>query len=155
MAKMSQSIFVGQKAREIDYRELAADLVSKRVAAIVVNTNAAPFAISATKSIPIVFVIGSVDPVAVGFVPNLHHPGGNVTGVTFSNEGLVSKRLEILHDLVPSAETVALLVDPEYFRAEAEQRQLNIGGRALRQKVVVFKASNDREIDAAFTAMTR
>src|SRR5262245_38131157 len=135
--------------------ELAADLVRKRVAAIVVNTNAAPFAISATKSIPIVFVIGSVDPVAVGFVPNLNHPGGNVTGVSFSNEGLVAKRLEILHELVPKAETVALLVDPEYFRSEAELHQLDIGGRALGQKVVVFKASNDREIEAAFTAMAQ
>jgi putative tryptophan/tyrosine transport system substrate-binding protein len=135
--------------------ELTADLVRKRVAAIVVNTDAAPFAISATKSIPIVFVIGSTDPVAVGFVPNLNHPGGNVTGVSFSNEGLVSKRLEILHELVPKAETVALLVDPEYMRAEAELRQLNLGGRALRQKVVVFKASNDREIDAAFTAIAQ
>jgi ABC-type uncharacterized transport system substrate-binding protein len=135
--------------------ELAADLVRKRVAAIVVNTDAAPFAISATKSIPIVFVIGSVDPVAAGFVPNLNHPGANVTGVTFSNEGLVSKRLEILHDLLPNAETVALLVNPEYFRAEAELRELNMGGRALRQKFVVFKASNDREIDAAFTAIAK
>jgi putative ABC transport system substrate-binding protein len=135
--------------------ELAADLVRKRVAAIVVNTNAAPYAISATKSIPIVFVIGSVDPVAVGFVPNLNHPGGNVTGVTFSNEELAAKRLEILHDLVPNAETVALLIDPEYLRAEAELRELNVGGRALRQKVVVFKASNDREIDAAFTALAQ
>ena len=62
--------------------ELAADLVRKRVAAIVVNTNAAPFAISATKSIPIVLVIG-IDPIAAGFVPNLNHPGGNVTGVSF------------------------------------------------------------------------
>jgi putative ABC transport system substrate-binding protein len=134
--------------------ELAADLVRKRVAAIVVNTDAAPFAISATRSIPIVFVIGSTDPVAVGFVPNLNHPSGNVTGVSFSNEGLVSKRLEILHELVPNAETVALLVDPEYMRAEAELRQLNLGGRALRQKVVVFK-DNDREIDAAFTAIAQ
>jgi putative ABC transport system substrate-binding protein len=133
--------------------ELAADLVRKRVAAIVVNTNAAPFAISATKSIPIVFVIGSIDPVAVGFVPNLNHPGGNVTGVSFSNEGTL--RLEALHELVPKAETVALLVDPEYFRSEAELRQLDMGGRALGQKVVVFKASNDREIDAAFTAMAQ
>jgi putative ABC transport system substrate-binding protein len=135
--------------------ELAADLVRKRVAAIVVNTDAAPFAISATKSIPIVFVIGSVDPVAVGFVPKLNHPGGNVTGVSFSNEGLASKRLEILHELVPNAETVALLIDPEYLRAEAELRELNMGGRALGQKVVIFKASNDREIDAAFTAMAQ
>ena len=65
--------------------ELAADLVRKRVAAIVVNTNAVPFAISATKSIPIVFVTGR-DPIAVGFVPNLNHPGGNVTGVSFLHE---------------------------------------------------------------------
>jgi putative ABC transport system substrate-binding protein len=62
--------------------ELAADLVRKRVAAIVVNTNAAPFGISAPKSIPIVLVIG-IDPVAAGFIPNLNHPGGNVTGVNF------------------------------------------------------------------------
>jgi putative ABC transport system substrate-binding protein len=72
--------------------ELAADLVRKRVAAIVTNTNATPFAIAATKSIPIVFVTGS-DPVVAGFVPSLNHPGGNVTGVSFFNEGLISKRL--------------------------------------------------------------
>src|SRR3974390_3017815 len=74
--------------------ELAADLVRKRVAAIVTNTNATPYAIAATKSIPIVFVTGG-DPVTAGFVPNLNHPGGNVTGVSFFNEGLISKRLEI------------------------------------------------------------
>ena len=98
--------------------ELAADLVRKRAAAIVVNTHAAPFAIAATKSIPIVFVTGS-DPIATGFVQNLNHPGGNVTGVSFFNEPLGSKRLEILHELVPKAETVALLVDPDYFRGDA------------------------------------
>jgi putative tryptophan/tyrosine transport system substrate-binding protein len=134
--------------------ELAADLVRKRVAAIVANTNTAPYAISATKSIPIVFVTG-LDPVAAGFVPNLNHPGGNVTGVSFLHEALASKRLEILHELVPKAETVALLIDPDYFRAEAELHELDMGGRALGQKVVVFKASNDREIDAAFTAMVQ
>src|SRR5262245_37231444 len=134
--------------------ELAADLVRKRVAAIVANTNATPYAIAATKSIPIVFVTGS-DPVAAGFVPNLNHPGGNVTGVSFFNEGLISKRLEILHELVPKAESIGLLVDPDFLRAEAELRELDKGGRALGQKVVVFKASNDREIDAAFTAVAQ
>jgi len=134
--------------------EFAADLVRKRAAAIVANTNATPFAISATKSIPIVFVTGS-DPVAAGFVPNLNHPGGNVTGVSFFNEGLISKRLEILHELVPKAETIALLVDPNYFRAETELRELDIGGQALGQKVIVFKAGSDREIDAAFTAIAQ
>jgi putative ABC transport system substrate-binding protein len=134
--------------------DLAADLVRKRVAVIVTNTNAAPYAISATKSIPIVFVTGS-DPVATGFVQNLNHPGGNVTGVSFFNEPLGSKRLEILHELVPNADTVALVIDPDYFRGEAELRELDKGGQALGQKVVVFKASNDREIDAAFTAIAQ
>src|SRR5499433_1487939 len=130
--------------------DLAADLVRKRVAAIVANTDATPYAISATKSIPIVFVTGR-DPTAAGFVPNLNHPGGNVTGVSFFNEALTSKRLEILHELVPKAETVALLVDPDHLRVEADLRELDKGGQALGQKVLVFKASNDREIDAAFT----
>jgi putative ABC transport system substrate-binding protein len=128
--------------------ELAADLVRKRVAAIVANTNAAPYAISATKRIPIIFVSG-LDPVAAGFVPNLNHPGGNVTGVSFFAGPLTSKRLEILHELVPQAETIALLLDPE----RPELRELDASGRAQGQKVMVFKASNDREIDAAFTAM--
>jgi putative ABC transport system substrate-binding protein len=134
--------------------EFAADLVRKRAAAIVANTNATPFVISATKSIPIVFVTGS-DPVAAGFVPNLNHPGGNVTGVSFFNEGLISKRLEILHELVPKAEAIALLVDPNYFRAETELRELNMGGQALGQKVIVLKASSEREIDAAFAAIAQ
>ena len=134
--------------------EFAADLVRKRAAAIVANTNATPFVISATKSIPIVFVTGS-DPVAAGFVPNLNHPGGNVTGVSFFNEGLISKRLEILHELVPKAETIALLVDPNYFRAEAELRELDTSSQALGQKVIVYKASSDREIDAAFAAIAQ
>ena len=129
-------------------------MVRKRVAAIVANTNGTPYAIAATKSIPIVFVTGS-DPVAAGFVPSLNHPGGNVTGVSFFNEGLISKRLEILHELVPKAESIALLVDPDFLRAEAELREFDKGGRALGQNVVIFKARNDREIDAAFTAIAQ
>src|SRR6516165_9876539 len=141
----------GKRDRLSDF---AADLVRKGAAAIVANTNATPFVISATKSIPIVFVTGS-DPVAAGFVPNLNHPGGNVTGVSFFNEGLISKRLEILHELVPKAETIALLVDPNYFRAEAELCELDTSSQALGQKVIVYKASSDREIDAAFAAITQ
>jgi ABC-type uncharacterized transport system substrate-binding protein len=134
--------------------ELAADLVQKRVAVIVVNSNAAPYVISATKNIPIVLVTGR-DPVAAGFVQNLNHPGGSVTAVSFFTGALGSKRLEILHELVPKAETVALLVDSDYSGTEADLRELDMGSRALGQKVVVFKASNDREIDAAFTAIAQ
>jgi len=136
--------------------EFAADLVRKRVAAIDANTNGTPYAISATKSIPIVFVTGR-DPIAAGFVPNLNHPGGNVTGVSFFNEGHSSKRLEILHELVPKAETVALLIEPDRLRAEADLRELDKGGQALGQKVLIFKVKvNDgRGIDDAFTAMAQ
>jgi len=134
--------------------DLAAELVRKQVAVIVSNTNATPYAISATKSIPIVFVTGT-DPVTAGFVQNLNHPGGNVTGVSFITGALGSKRLEILHELVPKAETIALLVDPDYFRAEIELGELDKGGRALGQKLVIFKASTEQEIDAAFTAIAQ
>src|SRR5262249_17640062 len=79
------------EGKQVRFSDLAADLVRKRVAVIVANTNATPYAISATKSIPIVFVTGR-DPTAAGFVPNLNHPGGNVTGVSFFNEALTSKR---------------------------------------------------------------
>src|SRR5262245_1104881 len=109
--------------------EFAADLVRKRVAAIVANTNATPYVISATKNIPIVFVTGS-DPVAAGFVKNLNHPGGNVTGVSFLTGALAAKRLEILHELVPKPDTITLLVDPNYFGAKAEMHELDMGGRA-------------------------
>ena len=134
--------------------DFAADLVRKRVAAIVANTNATPYVISATKSIPIVFVTGS-DPVAAGFVKNLNHPGGNVTGVSFLTGALASKRLEILHELVSKPDIVGHLVDPNYFRADEEMHELETGARALGEKVVVFKASNDREIDAAFSAISQ
>jgi ABC-type uncharacterized transport system substrate-binding protein len=96
--------------------------------------------------------VTGLDPVAAGFVPDLNHPDGNVTGVSFLHEALASKRLEILHQLVPKAETVALLVGPE---RRAEAREVDMGGQALGRKVVVFKASDDRDIDAAFTAMVQ
>jgi putative ABC transport system substrate-binding protein len=78
-----------------------------------------------------------------------------VTGVSFFTRTLGAKRLEILHELVPKAETVALLFDPDFFSAEAELRELDMGGRALGQKVLVFKARDEREIDAAFTAIAQ
>ena len=130
-SNVTVDIRVAENKRE-QLPELAADLVQKRVAAIVTNTNATPFVISATKSIPIVFVTGN-DPVAAGFVQNLNHPGGNVTGVSFLGAALGSKRLELLHELVPKAETVAFLVDPNYLRAEIEMGELDMGARALGQ----------------------
>jgi putative ABC transport system substrate-binding protein len=135
-------------------RGLAADLVSRRVAVIVANNYATPAVMSVTKSIPIVFVSGD-DPVTAGFVRHLNRPGGNVTGVSFFTGSVAPKRLEVLHDLLPRAESVALLHDPNYPGAEAELRELEGAARAIGQKLVVSKVENEREIDAAFSAATQ
>jgi putative tryptophan/tyrosine transport system substrate-binding protein len=135
---LGQSGYVDGKNVTIDIRdadgkrerlsELTADLVRRRVAAIVANTDAVVAAIAATKTIPIVFVTGS-DPVTAGFVRNLNRPGGNVTGVSFFSAALASKRLEILRELVPQAGTIALLVDPNFIRTDAEVREIGAAAR--------------------------
>ena len=90
---------------------LAADLVRRQVAVIFGQNIAARAAMAATSTIPIVFVSGG-DPVATGLVTNLSRPGGNITGVSFQAEAEVTKRLELLHELVPSPATIAWLRDP-------------------------------------------
>ena len=90
---------------------LAADLVGRKVEAILAGGGAPGVAKAATATIPIVFVIGA-DPVAAGIVTSLNRPGGNLTGVSFLTGELLPKRLEILHDLLPGVTTVAMLVNP-------------------------------------------
>ena len=91
---------------------MAADLVHQQVAVIAATTTAASLAAkAATTTIPIVFETGA-DPVELGLVPNLNHPGGNISGVTQTNQEVTPKRLQLLHELVPSASIMALLVNP-------------------------------------------
>jgi hypothetical protein len=91
---------------------MTADLIGRKVAVLFVSPDVAVrTAMSATKTIPIVFVTAS-DPVAAGFVPSLGRPGGNVTGITMLGVELLAKRLELLHELLPGATRIALLVNP-------------------------------------------
>src|SRR5215475_5157405 len=136
--------------------ELAADLVRRRVAVIFASGPPAALAAKrATQSIPIVFVSGG-DPVQMGLVSSFHRPDGNVTGFYFLATELVAKRLALLHELLPRAERVAVLVNPtNAASAEPTARDVAVVGRALSLDIQVFNASTREEIDSAFAAFLR
>jgi putative ABC transport system substrate-binding protein len=131
---------------------LAADLIGRRVAVIAAtSTPAAIAAKTATASIPIVFEVGA-DPVQLGLVSNLNRPGGNVTGVTQTNVEMTPKRLQILHELLPTARVMALLVNPaNEATTETTTREVLAAARTLGIEVHVLNANVPRDIEAAFT----
>jgi putative ABC transport system substrate-binding protein len=129
---------------------LASDLVGRKVAVIVANSLAAEAARAATETIPIVFVTAD-DPVTRGLVTSLNRPAGNLTGLTFFGGGkLGAKRLELLHELVPKATVIGLLMDPNWPGAVAELPELEAAGRAIGGQIVVARASNEGEFEDAF-----
>jgi ABC-type uncharacterized transport system substrate-binding protein len=132
--------------------ELAAGLVRDRVAVLVAagGTASAVAAKAATRDIPIVFGTGA-DPVEVGLVASLNRPGGNVTGVTSLNQEVAPKRLELMHELLPSVTSMALLVNPAVpATAEPVSRSSQAAAQALGLKLHIVHASNDRDFDAVF-----
>jgi putative ABC transport system substrate-binding protein len=134
---------------------LAADLVRSRVT--VIAALGAPAALAAkavTTTIPIVFEIGG-DPVVMGLIPSLSRPGGNVTGVTNLNVELGAKKLEMLHELVPTAAIIGLLVNPANPNIEIVSKGMQAAARALRVEVDVVRASTEREIDDVFTSLVQ
>jgi ABC-type uncharacterized transport system substrate-binding protein len=136
---------------------LAAHLVRKRVAVILATGGTAPAiaAKAATSTIPIVFTIPE-DPVQLGLVASLSHPGGNLTGVNFFVGELVPKRLELLRELVPAMTRVAVFVNPANpARAESQVREVESAGRAMRLQIQVLNAGTGREINAAFATLAR
>ena len=136
-------------------REMAADLVARQVSVIATfGTNAALAAKAATTKIPIVFVNGG-DPIASGLVQSLDRPGGNVTGVNVLAPALNAKRLELLHEVLPQARTIAMLINPRARNAEPNIDASKTAVAALGQQLVVFNASSDEEIDAAFAQLSR
>jgi putative ABC transport system substrate-binding protein len=135
---------------------LAADLVRRRVAVIVTTgTIVAHFAAkAATTTIPIVFTTAT-DPVQLGLVASIARPEGNLTGIYFFNGELVAKRLELLHELVPAAARVAVLLNPASATVETTLRALEPAARAIGLQIRTLNASTSREIDAAFATFGR
>jgi ABC-type uncharacterized transport system substrate-binding protein len=135
---------------------LADELVRRKVAVIVtVGGEPSVFAAkAATTTIPIVFNVGR-DPMALGLVASLSRPGGNITGVNIFTTELAEKRLGLLHDLVPAASLIAMLVNPNFPPAQANAREAQDAARAVGKRVIVLEAGTEGEIDLAFAAMAR
>jgi putative ABC transport system substrate-binding protein len=135
--------------------ELAADLARRSNVAVI----AAAFGVSAAavmpvaSTIPICFIVG-VDPMKLGWVKSLNHPGGNATGIAILTIEIGPKRLGLLRDLLPAVNTVALLVNPTSpVVAEQQSADLQSAAASLGQRIIVVRASTEREIEAAFAAM--
>jgi putative ABC transport system substrate-binding protein len=136
---------------------LAADLVRRRVAVIATPANvpAALAAKAATATVPIVFGV-SEDPVQLGLVASLARPGGNVTGINFFAGELVAKRLRLLHDLLPKAVRVAVLLNPANAAiAESALRAMQEAAPIIGLKIQILNATTIGEIDAAFATLAR
>jgi putative tryptophan/tyrosine transport system substrate-binding protein len=134
---------------------IAADLVHSQVTVIAATSTPGARAAKATgTTIPIVFETAG-DPIKLGLVTSLNHPGDNVTGVTQLSSELISKRLGLLHELIPTAKLVGLLVDRADPRAEAQAADMQEAARGLDLQIQILNASNEDEIDKAFAEISR
>src|SRR5262245_10931907 len=134
--------------------ETGGELVRRPVALLAAVGLSARVAKAATTTIPIVFGTG-LDPVEEGLVTSLNRPGGNVTGATFLSALLGAKRLGLLRDLVPGADVIALLVNPNTIVGQAQTKDVQEAARALGQSLVVLHGGSDESIDASFAALTQ
>src|SRR5262249_13406432 len=164
---LSETGYVEGKNVAIEYRwaenqydrfpVLLSDLIRRKVTVIdaVTGTPPALAAKAATTTIPIVFVTAG-DPVALGLVDSLNRPGGNITGVATLTVELAPKQLEVLHELVPTATIIALLVNPTNpTNAETLSRELQAAARTLGLQLHVLHASSERDFDAVFASLPR
>jgi putative ABC transport system substrate-binding protein len=132
---------------------MATDLVNRHVTVIVAwGPAAARAAKAASATIPIVFSVGD-DPVAIGLVASLNRPGGNATGINLLTGTLVAKRLELLSKVVPTAGSIAFLVNPTSPSAAPDIKEAQAAAQALGRQLNVFKASTQRDVEAAFATM--
>ena len=154
-----QNVAIEYRWAKGDYKQLptlARQLVSRPVT-VMVAAGGAPSALAAkaaTATIPIVFLIGD-DPVSLGLVASFNRPGGNLTGVSFVTGELGAKRLELLCELVPDASAVALLLNPNNPRAEAQRRDVQTVARALGRRLLVPRASVEAEFEPNFEMLAK
>jgi ABC-type uncharacterized transport system substrate-binding protein len=153
-----QNVMIEYRWAENQYDRLAAlaaDLVQREVAVIAAtSTRAAVAAKASTATVPIVFTTGG-DPVKLGLVTSLNRPGGNVTGVSSMVNEIASKRLGLLREFVPANIVIASLVNPDFQDTELQLADVEAAARALGLQLIVLRASNEREIDAAFAVMAQ
>ena len=162
---LSQAGYIENHNVKVEYRwaesrydrlpGMAADLVRRKVTVIAATgTPAALAAKAATTVVPIVFETAG-DPLRLGLVSTLNRPGHNVTGVTQLSSELVSKRLGLLHDMIPAATIIGLLLDPHDPRAEMQASDMHAAARALGLEVHLVNASTEGEVDAAFAKLAQ
>ena len=152
-----QNVTIEYRSGENDRDRLTAivtDFTHRPVSLIIANVVAALAAKAATTTVPIVFATGS-DPVQDGLVPSLNRPGGNVTGVSFLGGVVGAKRLELFRQLVPSVRTIAVLVGPDSSDVAAERRDVEAAAQAVGQQLIVFKTTNELEIETAFATLVQ
>ena len=161
---LSEAGYVDGRNVRIEYRwaegrsdllpAMVADLVQRQVAVIAATTTPAALAAkAATKSIPVVFETAS-NPVRLGLVASLSRPGGNITGVTQTNVEIAPKRLQLLHELIPDAGVIVLLVNPANpGLAETATKEMQAAARTLGLELHIMNASNERDFDTVFSKL--
>src|SRR5262245_14453848 len=161
---LAESDFVEGRNLAVEYRwgegqldrlpGLAADLLQRQVALIAGAARAVQVVKQLTSTMPIVF-LAAQDPIKFGFVESFNRPGGNLTGVYIVTSGLEAKRLGLLCDLVPTATTVAVLIDPNFTTAEAQLRDVQSGAARLGVQLVVVPATSESDFGTAFSTFVQ
>jgi len=133
---------------------LAKDLVQAQVDCLVANNQSVLAAKSATSTIPVVFVTGG-DPVGIGLVSSLSHPGGNVTGISFTSAPLDTKRFGLMHEIVPKDRTIAFLIDSNTPASEGQLQAMQRAAQAVDRKLLVVRAEKESDLDDRFSTIAK
>jgi putative ABC transport system substrate-binding protein len=159
---LNESGFVEGQNVTIEYRwadghldqlpELAAELIRLRPDILVGTGGANAAAMAAAKTIPVVVSFGG-DPVKLGYVASLNHPGGNVTGVTIFSAVLEAKRLELMNEILPRGATVGYLYDPDFDFADVGRRNVETAARTIGREVRIVEARKDADLEKAFATL--